>query len=288
MVALWQKRIKNDLLPDKPDLIVLPEASDRYPGIDAKQTHAYYRIRGNQVRDFWVKVAQEHKCYVAYSAAREAADGSWRNSTQIIDRTGQVAGTYNKNHLTFGEIDEFGFRCGKDAPLIECDFGKVACAICFDLNFNELRLKYVKAKPDLIIFSSMYHGGIMQNYWAYSCRAHFVGAIAHPAPSAIISPVGEILTGTTNYFDFATATVNLDCCVVHLDYNWDKLAAMKKKYGAKVKAHDPGFLGSVLISSETDEFDVHHLVKEFEIELLDDYFERALGHQLKNTEKIVS
>lgn len=285
MIALWQKMIENDILPDKPDLIVLPEVSDCYPGFDVKKTHAYYRIRRNQVRDFWGKIARKNKCCIAYSAVREMEDGSWRNSTQIIDRTGKMAGIYNKNHLYPGEITECGYLCGKDASIIKCDFGKVACAICFDLNFNRLRLKYVKAKPDLIIFSSLYHGGIMQNYWAYSCRAHFVGSIHHPSPSSIISPVGEVIASTTNYFNSATATVNLDCCVAHLDYNWDKLIAMKKKYGPKVKVHDPGLLGSVLISSETDEFDVYYPVKEFKIELLDDYFERALAYQSENTEK---
>lgn len=287
MIALWQKRIENDILPDKPDLIVLPEMSDSYSGLDVRKTHAYHHTKGNQVRDFWGKVARKNKCYIAYSAARELEDGSQRNSTQLIDRMGKVAGAYNKNHPMVEEIDEFGYLCGKDAPLLECDFGKVAFAICFDLNFNQLRLKYVKAKPDLIIFSSAYHGGIMQNYWAYSCRAHFVGSVNHPSPSSIISPVGENIVSTTNYFNFVTATVNLDCCVVHLDYNWSKLIAMKKKYGPKIKIHDPGFLGSVLISSETDEFDVRYLVKKYEIELLDDYFERALAHQSKNIEGMV-
>lgn len=285
MIALWQKRIENEILPDRPDLIVLPEISDCYPGLDVRKTHAYYRIRKDQVRDFWRKIARKNRCYIAYSAVREMEDGSWRNSTQLFDRMGSVAGIYNKNHLYPGEITEYGCLCGNDAPIIQCDFGKVACAICFDLNFNQLRLKYVKAKPDLIIFSSVYHGGIMQNYWAYSCRAHFVGAVHHQSPGSIISPVGEVIASTTNYFNFATATVNLDCCVAHLDYNWDKLAALKKKYGPKVKVHDPGFLGSVLISSETDEFDVHYLVKKFKIELLDDYFERALACQSENTEE---
>ena len=285
VIALWKNRIENSILLDKPDLIVLPEVSDWYPGLDARKTHAYYRIRGNQVRDFWAKVARKNKCYIAYSAVREMEDGSWRNSTQILDRTGRVAGIYNKNHPTIGEIDDGGCLCGKDAPIIKCDFGKVACAICFDLNFNQLRLKYVKAKPDLIVFSSMYHGGIMQNYWAYSCRAHFVGSIHHPSPSAIISPLGEVIASTTNYFNFVTATVNLDCCVAHLDYNWNRLTAMKKKYGSKIKVHDPGLIGAVLISSETDEFDAYHLVKEFEIELLDDYFERALAYRSENIEK---
>ena len=30
------------------------------------------------------EVAAENNCYIAYSAAREMPDGTWRNSTQII------------------------------------------------------------------------------------------------------------------------------------------------------------------------------------------------------------
>jgi len=58
------------------------------------------------------------------------------------------------------ETTQDGVLCGKEAPVFECDFGRVACAICFDLNFDELRLKIAKARPDLILFCSMYHGGL--------------------------------------------------------------------------------------------------------------------------------
>ena len=91
--------------------------------------------------------------------------------------------------------------------MIQCDFGRVVCAICFDLNFDELRLRYVQARPDLILFSSMYHGGLMQNYWAYSCRSHFIGAI-NGLQCTVISPLGELLAASTNYFHHITTTVN--------------------------------------------------------------------------------
>ena len=117
----------------------------------------------------------------------------------------------------------------------------------------------------------------MQGYWAYTGRAHLVTAIAGP-PSAILSPVGTVLASTTNYFDFVTATVNLDCKVVHLDFNWEKLRAMKAKYGPRVSVYDPGHLGAVLISSESDRLTSGDLVQEFEIELLDDYWSRSLAH----------
>jgi hypothetical protein len=227
------------------------------------------------------EVAAENNCYIAYSAAREMPDGTWRNSTQIIDRSGNIAGIYDKNHLVIEENTEAGILYGKDAPIIKCDFGTIGCAICFDLNFDELRLKYVKTRPDLIVFSSMYHGGMMQNYWAYSCRAYFAGAIAG-LPGSIISPVGETIAETTNYFKYVTTTVNLDCEVIHLDWNWDKIRAAKEKYGSKFKMSDPGYLGAVLISSESDDVTIKDIIKEFDFELLDDYFERSLAHRREN------
>ena len=166
MIAHWRGRFAQ-VLPDRPDLIVVPEACDRPSGFSLKKRLEYYRIRKNQVRDFFAKTAKENNCYIVYSAAREMEDGTWRNSSVLLNRKGNVAGIYNKNHVVIEETTKAGILCGRDAPVIECDFGRVAFAICFDLNFDELRLKYIKDKPDLIIFSSMYHGGLMQPYWAY-------------------------------------------------------------------------------------------------------------------------
>lgn len=281
IIAHWRGRFAQ-VLPDRPDLIVVPEACDRPSGFSLKKRLEYYRVRKNQVRDFFAKTAKENNCYIVYSAAREMEDGTWRNSSVLLDRKGNIAGIYNKNHVVIEETTKAGILCGRDAPVIECDFGRVAFAICFDLNFDELRLKYVKAKPDLIIFSSMYHGGLMQPYWAYSCRCHFVGAIAGKAtPSQIYNPLGQLIASNTNYFDFVVATVNLDCELAHLDYNWQRLKKLKEKYGPKVKITDPGRLGSVLISSEDEKISVEEMVKEFEIELLDDYMKRALAHRHK-------
>ena len=277
MIAHWRGRFAQ-VLPDKPDLIVVPEACDRPSGLSMEKRLAYYRVRQNQVRDYFAQVARENHCYMVYSAAREMDDGTWRNSSVLIGRDGKVVGTYNKNHTTIGETTDGGILCGREAPVFECDFGRVAFAICFDLNFDELRLKYVKAKPDLIIFSSMYHGGLMQSYWAYSCRAHFVGAIAG-LPCEIRDPLGELVASNTNYFDFVVADVNLDCRLAHLDYNWTRLRALNARYGPQVTIKDPGFLGSVLITSEHETVTVDDMIAEFEIELLDDYMARALRHR---------
>ena len=275
MIEFWQGRL-DQVLPDRPDIIVVPEACDRYRAHSPAERLAYYAVRGNQVRDLFAGVARSHNCYIAYSAMHETAGGTWLNSTQLIGRDGRVLGAYHKNHPTIPEMDK-GIVPGADTPIFECDFGRVGCAICFDLNFDDVRLRYARSRHDLILFSSVYHGGMMQEYWAYSCRTHFVAAVER-MPSAIISPVGQVLASTTNYFDSVTATVNLDCKVVHLDFNWERLTAMKKRYGPQVSVFDPGFLGAVLISSESEDMTSDDLVDEYGFELLDDYLDRSRDH----------
>ncbi|MBE0537188.1 MAG: carbon-nitrogen hydrolase family protein [Phycisphaerae bacterium] len=279
MIGHWKGRLAQ-VLPDKPDLIVLPEVCDRPSGLSQDKVLEYYGVRKDQVRDFFASVAKDNRCYIVYSAKRAAADGTWRNSSVLLDRNGAVAATYDKNYPTIGEIDG-AILPGPEICVADCDFGRVGFAICFDLNFDELRLRYAKAKPDLMIFSSVYHGGLMQAYWAYSCRCHFVGAVSG-LPSEIYNPLGERIASSTNYFDYTVATVNLDTCLAHLDYNWGRLRSLKEKYGPRVTITDPGHLGSVLISSNTDGLTAKALAREFDIELLDDYFDRATDYRNKH------
>lgn len=286
MLAHWEREIAQ-VLPDGPDLIVLPETCDTPSdeaapdGCPPRDLPAYFAARGDRLLEYFAGVAREHHCYITYPAMRQNDDGAWVNRTTMLDRRGEIAGVYDKNYLFIGENTENGVLFGREAPLIQCDFGTVGCVICFDLNIDELRLRYQAAKPDLIVFNSVYNGGLMQPYWAYSCRAHFVSAVSGGTLSHVISPVGQTIASTTNYFDFVTATVNLDCAVCHLDFNWDKLTAMKRKYATGVTVSDPGELGSVYFASESGDFTVQDLIREFGIELLDDYFARVAARRLE-------
>nr|WP_281355159.1 carbon-nitrogen hydrolase family protein [Phytoactinopolyspora limicola] len=270
------------MLPDRPDLIVLPELCDRLAGRDDEPE--YYLARGNRVRDALAELAAAHVCYLTYPAQRLDADSRWRNSLQLIGRDGTILGTYDKNHLTIDEYEKRGTLYGTEAQVFELDFGQVACVICFDLNFDGLLATYVAAEPDLLLFSSAYHGSFRQQQWAYSTGAYLPAAVYPPAPSAIISPVGHTIANTTNYHDEITARINLDRIVIHLDYHGKKLRDMKRKYGPEVYIHDPGLLGSVLLTSESDQRTVADLVEEFELESAAAYLGRALVHRSTHVE----
>jgi len=277
----WGAEIEK-VLPDRPDLIVLPEACDRFEEHGVEERLAYYRHRGGRMLEFFAALARKHGCHIAYSAARGLPDGTWRNSTQLLDRQGRVAGIYDKNFLVREEATEYGIVCGRDSPAMECDFGRVSCAICFDLNYDEILERTRRNAPDLILFSSMYHGGLMQAYWAYRCRAYFIGSVGQGLPCTVVNPVGETVAQSTNYFHRVTARINLDFCVAHLDYNWQRLEAMKKAYGRGVLVSDPGLLGSVLVSSETEGRSAPEMAREFGVELLDDYFARIVEQRRRD------
>lgn len=266
------------VLPDKPDFIVLPEACDRPKNMGRAEGRRYVNERGIQIRDWLCGLAREQKVNLAYSAYLPEKDGSVRNMTTFIGRDGEIRGVYHKNHLVWEEQSESGVLFGREAPLVKMDFGSIAGVICFDLNFDELREKYVRLKPEMLVFSSMYHGGFVQKNWAYSCRSYFVGAVAG-LPCTIIDPLGEIVAQSTNYYPYITHTVNLDYVLVHLDYNWEKLDKMRRCYGTQVQVKDPGFLGAVMITSDSETLSAAEMAAEFGIELLDDYMERSLVHR---------
>jgi hypothetical protein len=275
IIVFWKNEI-NQVLPDKPDLILLPELCDIPAGLQPAEWREYLRVRNTQITDQFSLIAKTNHCYIAFGTMHIDKEGNLRNSGVLLDRNGKVAGIYNKNFPTIGEIED-GIKPGEEVPVFECDFGRVAFAICFDLNFKELLAKYEAEKPDIILFPSNYHGGIMQHAWAYWCRSFFVGCIngSGRPPSEIRNPLGDVIASSTNYFDFAVATINLDSRVVHLGYNFGKLSALKKKYGNAVTITDPGRLGPVLVSSESSGDNMDKILKEFDIEWIDPYFNRS-------------
>ena len=279
----WRDQIER-VLPDKPDLIVLHEACDRFSNFEMGRRLDYYEERGESIRQEMATLATEGQCNIAYSAARKMPDGTYRNMTEVIDRAGECAGTYNKNHLVPVEYDAANIMYGVEPSLIKLDFGTVSPAICFDLNFPELLDKVAALKPDIIVFSSMYHGGLMQPYWAYTARAFFVGACCN-LPCSVLSPVGTVIAESTNYFKRVSAKLNLDCEVVHLDKNWNKIEAARDKYKDGFNMFDPGFLGCVVISCEREDMTINDIINEFEIIKVDDYLAGCRDHRNKNIKK---
>jgi len=256
------------VLCDKPDLIVMPELCDRPKGDNTP----YFMKRDTTVLERLSRIAADNRCYIVYPTLT-MPDEHFRNASIMIDRNGEVMGEYHKIYPVASEMEVKGIRAGKGPVVFDCDFGRVGCAICFDMCFRELATEYRKLNIDVLAFSSAYHGGLVRNWWAYDSLSHLV-ASSTDLPSGIINPVGMQLASTTNYAPYVTANVNLDCIATFLGLNRHKLLAAKQKYGDKLRIDDPGHLGAVLFSSETDEFTAKDIMEEYGIEPVRTYFDR--------------
>lgn len=271
----WLNKHIQPVLIEKPDLIVMPEVCDLPMDIERETKVAYYEERGERVLNFLKGVAKENHCYIAHSAVRKAEDGYNRNSVQMIDREGNLIGCYDKNYLCPpGENLYSNCICGRDAAIFECDFGRVGAILCFDLNFEEMRKKYKALKPDLMLFSSAFGGGLMKNFFAFETRSYFVSSCAYDCPAEIINPLGETIRKTTNHYHYIVETINLDYAIVHLDHNWEKIRAAREKYPL-LKLADVGFIGVVMLSYEGEDTSAKEIVKEFEMRFADEYLDWA-------------
>lgn len=266
----------DEVLPDKPDLIVLPEMCDQPSNMSAEAVYTYYSQRGDMMVEALSQISCENQCYIAAGIVRCAPDGKHYNSCVMIDRSGNVMGYYNKNYITPEEKPFYDIVSGADTAVFNCDFGTVGAVLCFDLNFDELRQKYRDAKCDMVVFPSRFDGGLLCNIFAHETGAYFVKCFSGgTGRSAIIDPLGYPRVTSTNYYPCIFSQINLDYKICHLDENKAKFAAAKRKYGDKVKIHDNGFIGTVILSSESPDFTTQDIVDEFGIELREEYFNRA-------------
>src|SRR5690625_2658591 len=76
LIAYWRRRIET-VLPDRPDLIVLPEHGDRplahwYPleHFPIEQVAEFTAYKGNKLRDALSEIAIENNTRIAYSGYR--------------------------------------------------------------------------------------------------------------------------------------------------------------------------------------------------------------------------
>lgn len=94
IIVFWRNELAQ-VLPDQPDLIVLPEVCDQPAGLSIEEKYQYYEVRDNQFLNYMASVAKDNHCYIAFGTKHIDEEGNWRNSCFIVDREGEILGIYN-------------------------------------------------------------------------------------------------------------------------------------------------------------------------------------------------
>lgn len=201
----------------------------------------------------------------------EDAEEQVYNTAAILDRQGQVVGTYRKIHPTLGEL-ESGVSPGWEATVFDLDFGRVGATICFDLYYPHVAAELAGNGAEILFWCSVYEGGFPLWARAYD-HSFFVVSAQRRMGNFVINQVGRTVAECGIYDGIVFA--DLDTQVFCTDDNMRKLDSLRARYGADVMAELYAPEGVFTLQSKREDLPVDRLVKEFELERLHDYLRRS-------------
>ncbi|MFO0909118.1 MAG: carbon-nitrogen hydrolase family protein [Isosphaeraceae bacterium] len=221
----------------------------------------------NRIRD----LARELKVLVVWPRLEYDSSRGVRNTAVLVDRTGDVIGRYDKMFPTVGEMEK-GVVPGTAVPCFETDLGRVAMLICFDMNFREVHEGLAHGQPDIVVFSSMYRGGLQAQSLAFELGSFVITAISSEL-GLIIDRCGRILKEST-YEAIAITSINTNSIALHMDFNREPMERMLERYGSALN-FDYHTREAFVVLESTGPQDIHELVREYKLEPASAYWERA-------------
>jgi len=253
----------------KPDVICLPELFDT---IWVSESYKISEVAEDEknpgpVTHRIAEFAARHNCYILCPVYTKK-EGSYYNSSLLIDRKGNIAGSYNKIHPVKSEIlpqsvtDDVGIRPGaKDQPLVDADFGKVGMQICYDANWFDGWDHCRKQGAEIIFFSSAFPGGRILNYHALQCGCYVVSSTGGDA--RIIDMSGNDLASSSTFVRFVWAEINLDKVCTSTWPTNQKLPDILKKYGSRLEIKVWDNTSIITIASLDKDIKAKDVVQEF-------------------------
>ncbi len=142
--------IKRDI--KNTDIIVLPEVWT------CGWSPAHFRETAENIADsktlnFLSAAAKKYNCWITGGSFITEDNGHYFNTCPVINRKGELAATYSKNHLfSYYGCGEGDFVEPGDSPvMVDIEGVKTGLTICYDIRFPEIYRAYRKAGADLFI-----------------------------------------------------------------------------------------------------------------------------------------
>jgi beta-ureidopropionase len=219
--------------------------------------------------------ARAHNSYIICPIL-ESQGGKIYNTAVVLDRTGQVAGTYRKVHVVENEMQS-GASCGRSAPAaIQTDFGKIGIQTCFDVNWPDGWDALKRQGAELVIWPSAYPGGRALYPMAWRHAYHIVNVPWYkPGAAEIIDISGDVIASSGQWEPWLCARVNLEKGLFHLDFQIEKLRKLEAKYGRSVRVKWLHLENWFLLEAVEKGLTIAQLKSEFGLVPLDEYLARA-------------
>ncbi len=183
-------------------------------GTGASNEDAAEKVPGPSTRAL-AQVARQHRMWIV-AGVYERVGRTIYNTAVLIDRRGELAGTYRKTHLPESEVLG-GLTAGDEYPVFQTDFGTIGMQICYDHFFPEVTRSLAVNGAEMI-FTPIWGDEREDGYcWDIVARARavdnavwYVAAKYSGRRSLIVDPWGHLRADTAGEFGIALADIDLN------------------------------------------------------------------------------
>lgn len=221
-------------------------------------------------------LAQKHRTYIVCPIDRR--EGKRRlNSAVLIDRSGRVAGVYDKVYPYWSEFDlKPPVEIGEAPRVFQTDFGRLGLAICFDVNFPEIWQRLADQGAELVVWPSAYSAGT--SLQAHALNHHFYIVSSTQTRDCIVYDLTgeELLYQKSKDVNVTRITLDLDRGIYHQNFNIERRDKLLRDHGDAVKQvkwldREQWFV----LQAQKPGVSARALAKEYGLEELRDYKTRS-------------
>lgn len=213
-----------------PDVVVLPEAF-RLAGMPLEMIPQVAEHIPGPTSDLLVDLAKKGNTNIIAGHLVVEEDRIF-NKAIIINRKGELIGSYNKKYPVEDEIRN-GVTPGSRNTVFDLDFARVGVAVCFDLNWPEIWKDFSSQNIDLAFWLSAYEGGFPLQSYAWEYKYPIISSV-WPYHARVFEINGQIVGTTSRWNRIAYYEMNLDRELFHTDMQMDKILKIQKKYGKDI------------------------------------------------------
>ncbi len=205
------------------DLVVFPELFLSGYSIKDRARAVASEIDRKNILDIIADMAEEHGACIIFGSPEVEGENVY-NTSILVAPNGKI-GKYRKAHLpNFGPFEEdIHFFKGREFPIFETRFGKLAMSICYDVFFPELYRLYalkgatimtcISASPHISrkYFETLLPARAIENtaFVIYSNLVGIYNSMMFWGGSRIIGPRGDLL-GVSREFKEDATVVEID------------------------------------------------------------------------------
>ena len=230
------------------------------------------------VLDVMGEKAREHQCYIAVPLYLEddRVKGFYSNAVTLLDRQGEVVGTYRKVYPVAGrhqDVLEGGVTPGDEFPVFDCDFGRVGFQICFDILFDDGWEALGRQGAELVIWPTQSPGQIKPAFRAMR-NNYFVLTSTWRHNASLLDPTGHRIREIIGEDGVFVEQIDLDYVLLTWQPELRDGQVFTEKYGDQVgyrysRAEDSG-----IFWSNAPDKPIMEMVRELDLELPHDLLDR--------------